>query len=177
MIELGVDLGWSGDALEPCEAFDFEQVYRDLDGDPAEQADNGAETLRSLLQAVWEQPGDLAAARSRFRAMASEAMRRTPANRGAAGFARLVQWCYGCHRSPGIAWRWFVAVSATIDPRLVAGKDYATLAKELGVCKASTSGTARDFRADHNWHLNEWRSEAGRENMRQARLRQLAARQ
>lgn len=161
---------------EPATMFPFEEIYHALDGEPLEPADNGAEEFRSLLHWIWETPGDLPTARARFKALAGEALKSDPpADRGAAGFQRLIRYCFdGRRRPPETAWRIFAAVCATVNPALVGGRGQTVLANGLGCCKAAVSNNARDFREAFGWHFHEWRSDEGRENLRQARLRQLA---
>ena len=161
--------------LEPVEHFPFEEVFRDLDGEAPPESEPGADELRDLLQSVWAGPGDLAAARARFKAMAKKVLKsEPPASRGAAGFARLVQWCFSRRGTNETAWNFFVALSATVNPQLVGGRDYADLARELGKCKAAVSANAQRFRRAFGFAANQWRSAEGRANMKAARLRQLS---
>src|ERR1035437_882056 len=60
-----------GNGLEPYEDFDYSAVDHNL-GVP--DPDEAALELASLLQWIWEDTGNLAAARERFRALAREAL-------------------------------------------------------------------------------------------------------
>jgi hypothetical protein len=163
-----------GESPEEWEGFNFAAVERNLGELPDEPApDAGAEELGSLLQWIWEDPGNLAAARKRFRALAREALARPGTSRSAIAFLELLRWCHSLRsRRPRTAFRRFVAICATVDPRLVAGRDYTSLAKELKITKASVSDTSRKFRDHFGYYSHEWRGAEGRENMRQARLAQ-----
>ena len=153
------------------EPFDFEEVERALGEVREDQHENAdAETLAAFLRAIWDQPGDLRRARKNFDTLSRKALRETATTRGAQAFQKLIAYCQATRREAG--WRRFVAITATVFPGLVAAKNGPALANELGMTKANFSKQACNFRKAFSWSFHPWRSEVGRENMRQARLAQ-----
>ena len=151
------------------EPFDFEEVERALGEVREDQHENAdAETLAAFLRAIWDQPGDLRRARKNFDTLSRKALRETATTRGAQAFQKLIAYCQATRREAG--WRRFVAVTATVFPSLVAAKTGPALARELGMTKANFSKQSCNFRKAFGWHFHPWRSEVGRERMRQARL-------
>jgi hypothetical protein len=115
----------------------------------------------------------LATARKRFKALSREVVSDPGETRAAIALSKLLRWCHPLKsRCPQTAFRRFIAISATFDPRLVDGKSYATLARELRITKASVSDTSRKFRDHFGYYSHEFRGAAGREHMRDARLAQ-----
>jgi hypothetical protein len=158
---------------ERWEPFDFASVERALGELPKDRPDAAALELGDLLRWVWEKPGNISAARQRFKALSREVSSHPGRNRASVAFRKLVTWCEGrIHRYPESPFRSFCAVSATVDPRLVAAKTYVDLARELGVTKAAVSAAARHFRRHFSFYFHEYRPATGREHMRQARLAQ-----
>jgi hypothetical protein len=162
------------DALQPVNVaeFDFEAVERGLGEHHHEPDDGAADELASLLQWIWESPGDLSAARPRFEALSREALAHPSDDRAAIVFTKLLEFCATRKSGSETPFRKFVALSATLDPKLVAAKSYVDLARELGVTKAAISNASRNFRDHFHVALHEWRPREGRERMRRARLAQ-----
>jgi hypothetical protein len=166
-----------GGSPEEWEGFDFAAVERNLGELPPEgtDTDEAAAELADLLRWLWSEPGNLRIARARFKALAREAMASPGTSRAAVAFEKIIRWCCPPRRGKTTAktpFRRFVAICATFDPRLVAGKDYSTVAKELHITKASVSDTSRKFRDHFGYYSHEWRGAEGRENMRLARVAQ-----
>ena len=155
------------DGAEPFEDFPFERVFEDLDGpQPDSETDGAAKELRAALAWIWE-PDSLSSVRGRFRTIAARfrANGRLLTGRADRAMERILAWCFGNGRRPEIAFRIFVAVCATVDPKLVGGRDYTTLARELKITKAAVSKQAHNFRDAFHWTINAFRSEAGCRNM------------
>ena len=152
--------------------FDFEAVEISLGELPEvpPDADAGAETLAGLLRAIWDPPGDLRRAKKNFDTLSRKALREPATTRGALAFKKLVAYCTSTRRTAH--WRRFVCICATVFPDMIAAKNGPTLARELGMTKANFSKQSCNFRKAFGWHFHPWRSEVGREHMRQARLAQ-----
>jgi hypothetical protein len=169
---LSDEVAFLGDTPTQWCPFDFEAVERNLGELPPEpEPEDGPEDIAELLRLIWVEPGNLALARERFNFMARLVLAQPGTNRGTIGFEKLILWCY-LRRTPATPFRRFCAMTATIDPKLVAGKSYAALAKELRVTKSSVSANARDFRDHFSFYFHEYRPAAGRAHMRAARLSQ-----
>ena len=147
-----------------------ERALGEVPDDTPEAEDGDAVHLAAVLRAIWSTPGDLAVAKRNFDALSRKALRETPTTRGAEAFRRLVAYCQAKRREA--PWRRFVAITATVFPDMLAAKNGPTLARELGMTKANFSKQSVNFRKAFGWHFHPWRSEVGRENMRQARLAQ-----
>ena len=153
--------------------FDYESVEISLGEAREDQPeDDAAVHLAGLLRAIWDPPGDIRRAKRNFDTLSRRALREPATSRGAEAFRKLVAYCTSTRREA--PWRRFVAITATVFPSLLAAKNGPTLARELGMTKANFSKQACNFRKAFGWHFHPWRSEAGRENMRQARLKQRA---
>ena len=173
ILDLGDHRAFDDGHLALWEPFDFEAVEISL-GEVREDQPEGAaaETLAAFLRAIWDPPGDLRRAKKNFDTLSRRALREPATSRGAEAFRKLVAYCTSTRREA--PWRRFVAITATVFPSLLAAKNGPTLARELGMTKANFSKQACNFRKAFGWHFHPWRSEAGRENMRQARLKQRA---
>ena len=157
--------------LAQWQPFDYQAVEISLGELPeAPPEDDAAVHLAAVLREIWDPPGDLRRARKNFDTHAARALREPATSRGAEAFKKLVAYCQATRREAG--WRRFVAVTATVFPSLVAAKTGPALARELGMTKANFSKQSCNFRKAFGWHFHPWRSEVGREHMRQARLAQ-----
>jgi hypothetical protein len=151
--------------------FDFEAVEISLGEVREDQPeDAAAETLAGNFREIWNPPGDLRRAKRNFDTLSRRALREPATTRGAEAFKKLVAYCTSTRREA--PWRRFVAITATVFPDMLAAKNGPTLARELGMTKANFSKQACNFRKAFGWHFHPWRSEVGRERMRQARLAQ-----
>ena len=172
-LDLGDHRAFDDGHLALWEPFDYQSVeisLGEVPEDPPEDA--AAETLAAVLRAIWSTPGDLGSAKRNFDALSRKALRETPTTRGAEAFKKLVAYCQAKRREA--PWRRFVCICATAFPDMLAAKNGPTLARELQMTKANFSKQSVNFRKAFGWHFHPWRSEVGRENMRQARLAQRA---
>jgi hypothetical protein len=173
---LNAEVAFEGGNSTQWTGFDWEGLERALGERPEEpEPSEGATDIGDLLRLVWEEPGNLRLARQRFNFLAGVVIAKPGTTRGTIAFEKLIRWCCSRRSAPDTNFRRFVALSATLDPKLVGGKTYARLARELRVRKATTSAAARDFRAAFRFNFREFRQAAGRAHMRQARLAQKSA--
>ena len=159
--------------LAQWQEFDYESVeisLGEVPEDPPEDA--AAETLAGLLRGIWDPPGDLRRAKRNFDTLSRKALREPATTRGAEAFKKLVAYCQAKRREA--PWRRFVCICATVFPDMLAAKNGPELARELQMTKANFSKQSVNFRKAFGWHFHPWRSEVGRERMRQARLKQRA---
>jgi len=162
-----------GTHREQFQDFDYGAVECALGELPNQpDPDKGAAELGALLRRVWSSPGDLATARHNFEAAITQNLPRRGTTRGARAFAELLRWCSYHGRTCDSGFLKFAALSATVDPRLVGGKSYADLAREMRRTKATVSKAARNFRERFGFYHHEWRGAEGRARMKQARLAQ-----
>lgn len=166
---------FNGTERERYQDFDYSAVDHALGVSDEPDTYEAAAELASLLQWIWETPGNLPIARKRFKALSREVVSDPGETRTATAFEKVIRWCFSRHRgafNAATPWRRFCALSATVDPRLVAAKTYTDLAKELRVTKSAVSANAREFRERFSFHYHEWRSDEGREHMHHARMTQ-----
>ena len=171
ILDLGDHRAFDDGHLAQWQPFDYEAVEISLGGVREDQPeDDAAVHLAAVLREIWNPPGDLRRAKRNFDTLSRRALREPATTRGAEAFKKLVAYCTAKRRAA--PFRRFVCICATVFPSLVAAKNGPTLARELGMTKANFSKQSCNFRKAFSWSFHPWRSDAGREHMRQARLKQ-----